>query len=43
MYYLGLTQADAADILGLSLSTLKRRWLEAREAFLDRYGDDSEM
>lgn len=40
LYYLGLTQKDAADLLGVSLSTLKRRWLAARELFLARYGHD---
>jgi len=40
LYYLGLTQKDAADVLDISLSTLKRRWVEARELFLERYGYD---
>lgn len=38
LYYLGLSQADAADVLDISLSTLKRRWVEARDLFLERYG-----
>jgi len=40
LYYLGLSQKDAADVLDISLSTLKRRWLEARDFFLERYGYD---
>jgi RNA polymerase sigma-70 factor (ECF subfamily) len=40
LYYLGLTQQDAADVLDISLSTLKRRWLDARQLFLERYGYD---
>jgi len=40
LYYLGLTQSDAAEVLDISLSTLKRRWVEARELFLERYGYD---
>ena len=40
LYYLGLTQADAADVLDVSLSTLKRRWVEAREMFLQQYEGD---
>ena len=30
VYYQGLTQEEAAKILGLSLRTLKRRWFQAR-------------
>ena len=30
IWYQGLTQADAAEILGISERTLKRRWLAAR-------------
>ena len=30
LWYQGLTQAEAAAVLGLSLATLKRRWLAAR-------------
>jgi RNA polymerase sigma-70 factor (ECF subfamily) len=40
LYYQGLSQAEAADVLSVSLSTVKRRWLEARAAFIERYGDD---
>lgn len=29
-YYQGLTQADAAELLGISVATVKRRWLAAR-------------
>jgi RNA polymerase sigma-70 factor (ECF subfamily) len=43
LYYLGLTQQDAADVLDISLSTLKRRWLEARQVFLERYGYDDAL
>jgi RNA polymerase sigma-70 factor (ECF subfamily) len=41
VYYNQLPRADAAEALGVSLSTLDRRWIAAREAFLDRYGNDS--
>lgn len=30
LWYQGMTQEDAAEILGLSLRTVKRRWLTAR-------------
>jgi RNA polymerase sigma factor (sigma-70 family) len=30
LWYDGLTQADAARVLGISLATLKRRWVSAR-------------
>ncbi|MFO0814074.1 MAG: sigma-70 family RNA polymerase sigma factor [Gemmatales bacterium] len=30
LWYQGLTQEDAAEVLGVSLRTLKRRWLSAR-------------
>ncbi|MFM2215931.1 MAG: hypothetical protein RL240_249 [Planctomycetota bacterium] len=30
LWYEGLSQAEAADVLGISLATLKRRWAEAR-------------
>src|SRR5262249_8407752 len=40
LYYLGLSQSDAADVFEISLSTLKRRWVEARDLFLERYGYD---
>jgi RNA polymerase sigma factor (sigma-70 family) len=40
LYYNQLSRADAAEALGVSLSTLDRRWIAAREAFLDRYGND---
>ncbi|MGE3778016.1 MAG: RNA polymerase sigma factor [Pirellulaceae bacterium] len=32
LYYQGLPQAEAADILGMSVRTLKRRWREVRQA-----------
>lgn len=32
LYYHGLTQPQAAEVLGVSLSTLKRRWLGARQS-----------
>jgi RNA polymerase sigma factor (sigma-70 family) len=37
LYYQGLTQSETADLLRVSLSTLKRRWLGARAAFMERY------
>jgi RNA polymerase sigma-70 factor (ECF subfamily) len=30
LYYEGITQEEAADLLGVSLKTLKRRWKDAR-------------
>ena len=36
LYYDGMTQAEAAEHLGVSDSTVRRRWLLARVAFIDR-------
>lgn len=36
LWYEGITQAEAADVLGVSLATLKRRWQAARLALSDR-------
>jgi RNA polymerase sigma-70 factor (ECF subfamily) len=30
LWYQGLTQEEAAQVLGVSISTVKRRWLDAR-------------
>jgi RNA polymerase sigma-70 factor (ECF subfamily) len=38
LYYQGLTQAEAATILGVSERTVKRRWSEARQALYDALG-----
>ena len=36
LWYDGLTQSDAARVLGISLATLKRRWVSARLLLKDR-------
>jgi RNA polymerase sigma-70 factor (ECF subfamily) len=36
LWYQGLTQAEAAAVLNISLATLKRRWLAARLRLQDR-------
>ena len=36
IFYDGLTQADAARVLGVSLATLKRRWVSARLLLKDQ-------
>lgn len=41
IYYQGLTQQDAADVLGVALSTVKRRWQEARIHLHDKLGGTS--
>jgi RNA polymerase sigma factor (sigma-70 family) len=42
LYYQGLTQGEAADHLGVSASTIQRRWIEAKIAFMAVYaGDDA--
>jgi RNA polymerase sigma-70 factor (ECF subfamily) len=40
VYYQGLTQIEAAELLGVSERTLRRRWLEARLRLMDWLGDD---
>ena len=37
-YYLGLTNEEAAELMGLGLRTFKRRWQEAREWLFERLG-----
>jgi DNA-directed RNA polymerase specialized sigma24 family protein len=42
LYYQGLTQPEAAGHLGASVSTVQRRWIEAKIAFMAIYaGDDA--
>jgi RNA polymerase sigma-70 factor (ECF subfamily) len=41
LYYDGITQQEAVDVLGVSLSTVKRRWQEARIQLHDRLGGTS--
>jgi RNA polymerase sigma-70 factor (ECF subfamily) len=38
LYYHALTQEEAAEVLGISLSTLKRRWQSARLALMESLG-----
>jgi RNA polymerase sigma-70 factor (ECF subfamily) len=40
IFYQGLTQPEAAKMLGLSLRTLKRRWQDARLRLMNWLGDD---
>lgn len=40
LWYKGLPQPEAAEVLGVSLATLKRRWQAARLALHDVYGDE---
>ena len=40
LWYSGLTQADAARVLGISLATLKRRWVSARLILKEKCGGD---
>jgi RNA polymerase sigma factor (sigma-70 family) len=40
LYYQGLTQPAAADLLAVPLRTFKRRWQEARVRLAARFGDD---
>jgi len=42
IYYDGLTQEEAAQLLGVSLSTVKRRWQEARIRLHDALRDSTE-
>jgi RNA polymerase sigma-70 factor (ECF subfamily) len=41
LYYQGLTQPQAASLLGLSERTLKRHWQAARLALISRLGDET--
>lgn len=41
LWYNGLTQTDAAEVLGISLATLKRRWTQARLLIADSIREDS--
>jgi RNA polymerase sigma-70 factor (ECF subfamily) len=38
LYYNGLSQAEAARVLGVSERTVKRRWAEARQRLFDALG-----
>ena len=38
LYYARLSRDEAAEALGVSLRTLDRRWVAAREALRERYG-----
>jgi RNA polymerase sigma factor (sigma-70 family) len=40
IFYQGLSQPEAARVLGVSLRTLKRRWQEARLRLMNRLGAD---
>ncbi len=40
LYYQGLKQADAADLLGVPLTTFKRRWRAARLRLITRLGGE---
>jgi RNA polymerase sigma factor (sigma-70 family) len=42
LWYNGLTQSDAAKILGISLATLKRRWTQARLLMADSIREASD-
>ena len=42
IYYDGLTQEEAAQLLGVSLSTVKRRWQEARIRLHDALRDSAQ-
>lgn len=42
LWYNGLTQADAAEVLGISLATIKRRWTQARLLLADAIQEDSQ-
>lgn len=39
LYYQGLTQEDTAGLLGLSVRTVKRRWLDARLRLMQSLGN----
>lgn len=40
LYYQGLTQTAAADLIAIPLRTFKRRWQEARLRLAARFGED---
>jgi RNA polymerase sigma factor (TIGR02999 family) len=40
-YFLGLTDAEAADVLGLKLRTMQRMWLDARQWLYEQTERDS--
>lgn len=40
VYYQGLTQEEAAKVLGLSVRTVKRRWFAARTRLYEELNDD---
>ena len=39
LYYEGLSQEESANVLGVSVSTVKRRWQEARVRLHDELGE----
>jgi RNA polymerase sigma factor (sigma-70 family) len=39
LYYQGVPKVLVAEMLGIPLSTLKRRWRDARLRFMERFGD----
>jgi RNA polymerase sigma factor (sigma-70 family) len=41
LWYHELTQEEAAEVLGLSVSTVKRRWQSARVRLMDSFGGES--
>ncbi len=41
LFYQGLSQQEAADVLGISLATVKRRWQAARVFLHDKLGGTS--
>lgn len=43
LWYDGLTQADAARVLGISLATLKRRWVSARLLLQDTFQEGDQL
>jgi RNA polymerase sigma-70 factor (ECF subfamily) len=41
IWYHGLTQEETADVLGISLSSVKRRWQSARVNLMESLGNES--
>jgi len=41
LYYQDLTQSEAADLLGIPLTTLRAKWLHARANFMRRLGNNA--